>query len=206
MEDKIIKKRFPATVHMDASTFLNNKKINGELYAFLQSLSYADENKQTVVYKNSLPTQKAICEKINVKSPKTYRSHLAYLIETGYLIEKEDKYVLPDMENIFLLIPLDTLNFICDTLNEQVIKIYIYLAQRYNYKKSIEPNACYEFTSIELAQHLGLKVDGNMRTYEIIDNALLCLQKLGLIDYIIIYEGKKPKKLLTKFSFEKPVK
>ena len=110
------------------------------------------------------------------------------------------------MENIFLLIPLDTLNFICDTLNEQVIKIYIYLAQRYNYKKSIEPNACYEFTSIELAQHLGLKVDGNMRTYEIIDNALLCLQKLGLIDYIIIYEGKKPKKLLTKFSFEKPVK
>lgn len=190
---------------MDTSTFLNNKKINGELYGYLQSLSYADENKQTVVYKNSLPTQKMICEKINVKSPKTYRNHLSYLIESGYLIEKEDRYILPDMENIFLLVPLDTLNFICDTLNEQVIKIYIYLGQRYNYKKSIDSNAYYEFTSAELAQHLGMKVEGNMRTYEIIDNALLCLQKLELIDYKVIYENKKPKKLLTKFSFEKPI-
>lgn len=36
------KKRFPADTKLDILTFLNDKKVNGELYAYLQSLSTHD--------------------------------------------------------------------------------------------------------------------------------------------------------------------
>ena len=39
MDSKKIVKRFPADTKLNYATFLNNKKIDGELYAFLQSLS-----------------------------------------------------------------------------------------------------------------------------------------------------------------------
>lgn len=196
----MIQKRFPANTTLNESTFLNNKKIDAELYALLQSLSYPNDEGLTVVYKKDLPTQKEICSTIKVKSPKTYRSHLEYLIEQEYIIDKNEMYVLPNKEDIFFMIPLDTLKFLRDTLQEQVIKIYIYLGQRYKFKNN------YEFTVAELASHIGIKLEGNARGYEVIDNALLCLQKLGLIDYVVFYEGARPKRRLTKFSFEKPAK
>jgi predicted transcriptional regulator len=46
---------------------------------------------------------------LGIKSPKTLRNHLNYLIEKGYVIEEKDKYILPEMENIYFLIPLKTL-------------------------------------------------------------------------------------------------
>ena len=114
----IEQKRFPANVDMNILTFLNNKKINGELYAYLQSLSEYDViNKQyniykTYVLKKWLPIQSKMCQMLGIKSPKTLKTHLNYLIEQGYIIEEEDRYILPEMENIYFLIPLHTLRYI----------------------------------------------------------------------------------------------
>lgn len=33
MSSRILEKRFPATVTLDFTTFLNDKKVDGELYA-----------------------------------------------------------------------------------------------------------------------------------------------------------------------------
>ena len=44
-----IDKRFPANTTLDELTFLNNKKVDGELYALLQSYSYPDDEKRTIV-------------------------------------------------------------------------------------------------------------------------------------------------------------
>jgi hypothetical protein len=49
------KKRFPADTNSEINTFLNNKRIDGELYAFLQLYSYPDEEKRTIVEKAKLP-------------------------------------------------------------------------------------------------------------------------------------------------------
>ena len=38
-----IKKRFPATLYSKELTFLTDKKIDGELYGYLQGQSYARE-------------------------------------------------------------------------------------------------------------------------------------------------------------------
>ena len=59
----LVEKRFPATVTVDedVTTFLHDKKINAELYAYLQSKSYPDEDKRTVVLKSNLDKQDDIC-------------------------------------------------------------------------------------------------------------------------------------------------
>lgn len=127
----MVEKRFPATVTIDddVTTFLHDKKINAELYAYLQSKSYPDDNKRTIVKKSDLDKQDEICKIIGIRSRSTLRSHLLYLIEVGYVVDEKDakQYYLPDLEQIYLLIPLDTLHFIQDTVKEAVYKVYIYL-------------------------------------------------------------------------------
>ena len=74
----MVEKRFPATVTIDddVTTFLHDKKINAELYAYLQSKSYPDEKKRTVVKKSDLDKQDEICKIIGVRSRSTLRTHL----------------------------------------------------------------------------------------------------------------------------------
>lgn len=199
------KKRFPATTDLDKETFLNDKKINGELYAYLQEYSeYRDDKetntKITYVSKKNLPKQNAICEAIGVKSPKTLRTHLNYLIEKGYLIDEGNEYILPWAEEIYLLIPLKTLKYINDNCRDHIIKIYVYLGQRY--KWSLDRGYAYEFTLEELGDHIGLKVKNNSRGYEIINNALDLLVNSELVDYVSFFDGQMQKKKLTKFSLE----
>lgn len=74
-----------------------------------------------------MPIQSKMCQMLGIKSPKTLKTHLNYLIEQGYIIEEEDRYILPEMESIYFLIPLLTLRYINDNCKEHIIKIYIYL-------------------------------------------------------------------------------
>ena len=190
----VVQKRFPAdTAITEETRFLCDKNLDAELYAFLQSISFPVEG-VTKVDKKAMPSQAKICEKISVKSPKTYRAHLKYLIETGYVIEEDDAYILPDMEDIYLLLPLDTLHFILDTVTESVIKVYIYLGQRYKYKHD------YVFTQEEIAQHLGVRLEGKPETRRQIKNALIALQNHGLIQYETFYDGKSHRYRLLNWS------
>ena len=128
------------------------------------------------------------------KSPKTYRAHMAYLIEKGYVVEKPDRYELPNMENIFLMLPQDTSKFLSDVVKEYVVKIYVYLGQRYKYKPG------YLFTYDELGQHIGVSINGSKRTREKIHNALDLLQDVGLLEIEQVYEGQYPKLRLKNWS------
>ena len=72
-----------------------------------------------------------MCEALGIKSPKTLKSHLNYLLERGYVQEEIDRYILPEMEDIYFLISRKTLRYINDSCKEHVIKIYVYLGQRH---------------------------------------------------------------------------
>jgi hypothetical protein len=50
-----------------------------------------------------------MCAILGIKSPKTLRAHLNYLIATNYIVEQDDRYELPEMESIYFLIPLSTI-------------------------------------------------------------------------------------------------
>lgn len=208
MQAQVIAKRFPANTTLDFPTFLNDKKVNGELYALLQGLSFPDIKdgvRCTRVPKNHIPKQTVMCESLGIGSPKTLRNHLKYLIDKEYiLVENDGSYILPEVEDIYFLIPLQTLKYLNDNCKDHVIKIYVYLGQRY--KWGLERGKPYEFSLEELGDHVGIRIKNNSRGYEIINNALNLLEKSGLIEYCSYFNGKSQKKKLTNFSFEVELK
>lgn len=197
----MIEKRFPADIKLDELLFLNNKQVDGELYAYFQSISEPKEiqgEMETIVEKKKIPKQTDLCAKLGYKAAKTYRAHLNWLIDGEYIIDCGNYYLLPRQEEIFFMIPLDTLQFIVDNLREHVIKLYIYLGQRWKYKGSD-----YTFTLEELGEHLGIQVSNYSRGYEKINNALEILSFCGLISYHEERLGKKAVKKLDNFSYKK---
>lgn len=202
----IIEKHFPADTSMEMSTFLNNKNIDGRLYAYLQSKSMPvvlEKNNQkyyeTRVDKFDLGNQADLCKAIHIKSPKTLRKYLNILIETGYVMDEGPYYVLLQKEDIFFKIPLDTLRFIQNTIQEDVIKIYIYLGQRYKY--ATMNGFKYSFSIKEIIEHLGLSTNSeNSRAF--VKDGLDALMNNGLINFVSYHEGKVPKLRLVNFSYE----
>lgn len=200
----MVSKRFPANTSLEELTFLNDKNIDGELYAYLQSFSVPVQEGEcylTVTAKKALPSQSQMCATLGIKSPKTLRNHMNYLIEKEYVhVLENGDYLLPEMENIYFLIPLHTLQYLNDNCREHIIKIYVYLGQRFKF--ALSQGRHYEFSLEELGDHIGIKVKNNSRGYEIVNNALNLLYNSGLIDYCSFFDGKSQKKKLTSFSFE----
>ena len=200
-----IQKHFPADVAMDKLTFLNDTKADGLLYAYFQSLSMPyciDEvykKYETRVDKAMVPSQAKAAAKARIKTAKTYRNHLNYLIDRGYIIDKGEYYVLPDqIEPQFLGIPLDTLKFLIDTLKEDVIKVYIYLGQRYKYAK--QEGRLYSFSRKEVLEHLGRSPDSTDSS-TFINNVLDCLVNNGLIRIVEFSNGSARYLRLVDFNF-----
>lgn len=195
-----IHKRFPADTTNEEITFLNDGKIDAQLYAYLQSLSYPDpETKQTRVDKARLPKQDVIAETIlRTKSRNTVGNHLKYLKDTGFIIDEGKYYILPDREKMYFKMPLELLNYFIDTIKEPVLKTYIYLGQRYSYK----PHD-YIFTIQEIAEHIGMNYNKQSKT---ITNYLDVLERLGLIKIAHYYEGKTPRMKLVNFNTTLPDK
>lgn len=186
---------------MEIKTFLNDPKVDGELYALLLSLSKGEEG-ETRTYKSNIPSQTEIAKIISPSPDKiltrqTISTHFKYLLSKGYLIEKKDYYILPKVEKMYFKIPLDTLEFLLYSVKEGVIKTYIYLGQRNNYK----PNQ-YIFTIKEICEHLGLNYKNN---YKAVSAWVTVLQNLGLIDIVSFYQEGRPVYRLIKFSVDKPV-
>lgn len=200
---EIITKRFPASPSLEVDTFLNNDKIDAKLYAFLQSKSKPRKNEETgdietIVWKMDLPKQAVWREKLRMKSVKTLRSHLKQLIEFGYVIDDLERkcYVLPNVEDQFFMIPLDTLFFFQDVLRENVYKVYVYLGVRYSWRQARKYE--YVFSREELLQHLGLS--HQKTNLDIINHILTALKNSGFIDYVPFFDGVTTRLRLTKFS------
>lgn len=189
---------------MKTNTFLNDKKVDGELYAYYQSISEKElyeGNYRTIVKKSSIPNQSEICKKIGIKSPKTLRARLSYLITKGFItVLKNGDYWLENKEDIYFLIPLKTIQYLRDNCKEHVFKIYVYLGQRHQY--ALKNGFQYTFSSEELGEHIGIKIKNNARGYEIINNALNLLENSGLIEYVEYFDGKVRAKKLIGFSLE----
>jgi DNA-binding XRE family transcriptional regulator len=192
-------KRFPSDFSLEYNTFLNDKGINAELYAILLGLSKVIENsseKITYVKRGDINKTK-IAETLGVSRP-TLNKKFEYLKDRGYLIEDNEGYQILTREICYLDIPVETLWYLQDTLKEEVIKTYIYLGVRYNYKKD------YQFTLEEIGAHCGISLAGHYeRNYTKLNNILAILKDCGLIDFEKVYVGKEERKQL-KFWKSRP--
>lgn len=203
---KKYQKSFPAKTNLDKDekgelipTFLNNPKVNGELYAYLLSISIGEKGEARVYKKNMLSMTKITSDILHVKSRQTSYNHFKYLLDNKYIEDKGDYYLINNKkEQIYFQIPQDLIVYFLDTLKEPVVKTYIYLGQRNNYK----PNQ-YVFTIKEICEHLGLSTV-QQRNRNIVKNCLQALIDAGLIKITSFYEGNIPKMRLTYFTTDKP--
>lgn len=174
--------------------FMDNKNFNDLIYAYLQAVSYRDPNKKDryVWKRDFIKKDVAKTLKINFR---TFQRRFNYLVENGYVIVKDEIYELPKISEYNFYIPLDTLKYLIDTTNEDVIRMYVYLGQL---KKCMGKEAY--FTKSKLLVLMGYKTtasDGvkastNKRDWERINNILDMLEdKLKLIECKKVYEPYK---------------
>lgn len=190
--------------------FMTNKKMNDLLYGYLQSISYITKEKKRFVYKKDF-NQSTIAAMLQV-SLSTVKRYFKNLKDFGFIIDgsTEDLKggtvpVLFFAENfkLYQLVPNSTIEFLLHTAKGDVIKVYSYLLNKYQWK--VESNDLYVFNKKELLSAIGINVSNNKEQYDKINDILLCLFNNGLIDYVEFYEQNKqckptPKLRLTKVN------
>lgn len=184
-----VKKRIPLN-----KNFMH-KSVNDWIYGYFQSKSYVDKNGVTFCYLDSI-VQTDIIKSMpfneNGKKPGKMKisndikklMNLGF-IEKGKVVDLNDEiidaYILPfDKQQLYKIIPLDTLIYLLNVSNQNVIRIYIYLLNKFQWK--VKNNEYYYFTYKELIEEcLGMKSTKNTRDYILIKHILDCLIKFKLI-------------------------
>ena len=102
-----------------------------------------------------------------------------------------DVYILSQDFSIFQPIPLQTLSFLINVSNSNVIKVYAYLLNKYKWKQ--KENQWYSFTIKELLSAIGYSYKND--NVKMMTDILEMLKAIKLIDYEITYYkqvGKPP--------------
>lgn len=204
-------KKYPADTTLDRPTFLNDKKIDGDLYTVLLDLAdfkFIDERLDIVpeIYlsKKKMPTKKALATTLGIKSTATITTKLNYLIEKHYLVQDEDPesdvlyYFDFSLEKSFLKVPNETITFLKDNCQKHVTKIYIYLMQKFKFAKT--KGKPYIFSTKEIGTHIGISVEHYSEGYRKINNALELLINNGLISITEVFVGQTVLKRLDNVS------
>ena len=191
MEEKLApdrkSRRIPTT-----KEFLANKKLNEKLYGILQAMSTTkEEDGKTIrfVYKKKV-NKTEIADNFEI-SRQAISRYFSALIKYGFLKEIKiqskgnchfaEAYELPEDSKLFVPIEFDTLIYLLNVSNADVIKVYTYLFNKDKCKKySYGNEGKYEFTFVELTSVLGLSLQGY--TNKKIRDILNVLTLLGLIE------------------------
>lgn len=213
------RRRFPMEDNfMKGNKEISKSKPNDVLYGYLQMISnYRTEDKIRFVYKSEYSHVKVeehfgVDENGKPLFPrKNAERAMRVLVQYGYVREIKisglrgnlvSAYALPyDVEKPFQYIETETLKYMLNTCNPNVIKMYIYLKHKYFCFKTK-----FEFTDkMLLRECFGLSSNTNKKTNDELKNRLDILKKLGLIDWceftVINRNGKPmPQKRLTYFS------
>lgn len=200
--------------------FMKDKSLYDNVWGYFQMNSYKDNDGNTFVYKTKdfTPTnilrniQKVKGYKPNGKeiyniSLSTVKNNLKLYKQMGLMWEGKtvDLYG-KDVEVIFLknefefyqLVEYETLRFLLNSTNVNVIKIYVYLLNKFN-----SFGNKYEFSKKELGECIGYTNQKN--TNVMLDDILLNLKNNGLVDWVDYWETMEdgnptPKKRLTNVS------
>ena len=173
---------------------LGDKKVDYNLYGHLQALSYLKDGKRFVYAVDATPSQLLAMTPVDgagkkITSLATIKRVIKFFKDSGLITEgkvedlagKEVKcFWLNEDENYFQFIQLDTLRFLCNTTNSNVIKTYAYLLNKSFYFEG------YTFTKKELLDAIGYS--SKDKGQQLMDDILLGLSKFGLIKFESCYE------------------
>lgn len=181
-----------------------NYKTNDLLYGFMRGLStartfYEDGKQITREYlpiKTFKKNKKLIASICNV-STRQIDNQLNKLTEAGLLDEGIERieingtqYDYPcfwfpyNYDENYELIDINVVRYLVNTRNSQAIRVYIYLLNKYKWKKD------YIFTIRELKQALGY-AESTITAIGMIRDILASFRKEGIIQFTKIYEAKE---------------
>ena len=173
---------------------LGDKKVDYNLYGHLQAMSYLKDGKRFVYASEATPSQLLDMTPVDgagkkITSLRTIQRVMKFFKEVGLITEGKVEdlsgnqvkcFWLNEDENYFQFIQLDTLRFLCNTTNSNVIKTYAYLLNKSFYFEG------YTFTKKELLDAIGYS--SKDKGQQLMDDILLGLSKFGLIKFESCYE------------------
>lgn len=184
-------RRFPMRVE-----FLSDKKMNDIIYGFLLSNSFPTEDNRRYCNKADVTAGKMIkyFKEQHLDSPiseRTIRDLFKLFINIDLLeegqLDKQRVYFLPYLDGtegkVYVKIKTDTLQFLVDTANNNVIKVYAHLKMMMEIHKSKKYKELFRFSKASLLDVIGYKTQNYYRNYEMIENILDSLQNNGLIKF-----------------------
>lgn len=165
-------------------------KTDDIVYGYLQA-SATFNPKDKVLYinqKNMTSIRRELQDIIGCKSASTITNKLNYLMENNLfkLDEKAGRYIFPyNPDEKYKIISSELLKELVVVYKPMVLKIFIYLLDKYEWKK--ESNSQYVFTLTELSAAMGYaassgRQDANIRII------LEHLRRTGMINYEEFYE------------------
>lgn len=200
-----------------------NLTIDDMVYGYIQHMAtFAPELKVLYVPVAKVSMEKKEIAKVINKTPRTVSNRINKLLDADLL--KQEQLNLNGKDTLCYIIPQETkgryqiifdemLYYLICTRNVNCIKIYLYLKNKYDWKKKTDE--CYSFTNAELLTAIGYSgnYNGNISTY--IQYILDSFMREGVIKWAEYYEtnsyGKPtPKKRLlfvaTGIKDLKPIK
>lgn len=185
---------------------MKDKKIDYKLFSLLQSLSLFNEStatryvpKQAPEY-GSLTREKLLelynnscAESSDCMSLRTMKTRITLfkgigMIEEGHVKTKTGEevsaFILLENYKTYQLIPFETLRFLANTVNSNVIKTYAFLLNRHTWKQ--KTGEYYSFTLKEVALAIGL-ISNYHGASKIIKDCLHLLSCIDLIHYVDYY-------------------
>ena len=154
--------------------FMKDKMISDLLYSMLQSYSNWNKEENHRYIPKKIIKKSKWAKALGISRP-TLDKRIGKLLEKEYLIDKEDYYILPNKGEYYFLVPVETLNYLINTANHNVIKIYCHLGLLYKYYG----NKAY-YTQSKLLEIIGYdKTDKN--NHKTIKHILTSLKLNGLL-------------------------
>ena len=161
-----------------------DKKVDDILFACMAYMTHYDKERQELYLNDSDLTdvRKYVKTLVSLTS-RQITAHIKILVEKNLVLrdEERNRYVIRNfIHGQYYIVPCDILWYLIHTASKHVIQIYVYLADKYVYKK--KNDRLYEFTLKELAEALGYNTN-NYQSYtnEVIKTCLTALAKQGII-------------------------
>ncbi len=183
-----IKKRIPLD-----EVFIKDKKVSDLVYCKMQVESKFIGKGEPRMLEVKMINKSKWAQELGLSRP-TLDTKIKYLKKVKLIVDKGDYLELPEFGKRYFLIPDDTLRFLVNTANADVIKVYSHLGGLWAMNKTGA-----SFTQRQLLEVLGQAANKDTNHKKIRD-ILDCLENNGLISFEEKIIGTNRVQFLTSFS------
>lgn len=183
-----VKKRIPLD-----EVFIHDKKVSDLVYGKMQVESKFIAKGEPRMLETKLINKSKWAAELGLSRP-TLDTKIKYLKKVKLIVDKGDYFELPEFGKRYFLIPDDTLRFLVNTTNADVIKVYSHLGGLWAMNRTSA-----SFTQRQLLEALG-QAPNKDSNHKKIKDILDCLENNGLIGYEERVIGTNRVQFLTSFS------